>query len=115
MPFHRCGISASISAVAERRAVGRAPLVEHEVGRWFVVGEHDRERAEFLVEALEQGVDLVLELLGDHDLVAVPGVWQLGGRQRLRQLRSLIEVPRREVVVHLDDARIVRIEVERFT
>ena len=43
--------------VAQRVPVGDRPLVEIERRERFVVGQHDRERAEFFVEPLEQGVD----------------------------------------------------------
>ena len=114
MSFQRCGISASIS---ESLSVFRSAS-DHSsrlnVGERFVVGEHDRERAEFFVEPLEQGVDRLLDRLGDDQLVAVPRVREFGGGERLGQLGALVEVPRLEVVVDLDLVGVVRVEVDRL-
>ena len=76
------------------------------------VAEDDRERAELLVEAGEQGVGAGLELLGHDQLVAGPRVGDVLVGERCRQLGALFEVPRRDVVVHLDCVRIVGVPIE---
>ena len=84
------------------------------VGERFVVGQDDRERAEFLVEPLEQRVDRLLDRFGDDQLVTVPRMREFGGGERLGQLGALVEVPRLEVVVDLHLVGVVRVEVDRF-
>ena len=114
--FQRCGISASISASLNVVRSAVAPLVEHEVGR---PARRRRARSgtgrSSSSKRSNSASISASNCLGDDDLVAVPRMRQLGGRKRLGEFGPLVEVPRREVVVDLDDGRIVGIEVERFT
>ena len=100
--------------IGEDGPIGGGPFVEAELGRLGAILERDRERPEDLVELVEERVDLGLDQLGDDDLVTLPCVGELGFGQRLGQLRSLIEVPGRHVIVDLDDLGVVGVEVDRL-
>ena len=112
VPSQRCGTSASTSAWVSvwRSPGGHSSSPNSTPG--VVVGEGDRERAEHLLEAVEQVVGVGLQLLGHDELVAVPDVGDVGLGERLGQLGTLVERPRRHVVVHLDGVRIVGVPVE---
>jgi hypothetical protein len=101
--------------VDERRAeqveIAGRPLVEKELGGGLVVDEHDRERADLLLDLREQSVGRGLGGLGDDQLLAVPPVRDAGLDERLGQLGTLVDRPAGEVVVDLHHVGVGRVEV----
>ena len=73
--------------LGQRLAVARRPLVEPVLDARVVLVEGDGERAEQLLEAGEQLVDVGLQLLGHDDLVALPHVGDVGLGERLGSAR----------------------------
>ena len=112
VPSQRCGTSASTSAPVNvrRSASGHSSRPNSTPGS--SAASTDGERTEQLLEPGEHLVDLLLELLGYDDLVAVPHVGDLGLGERLGQLGPLVDRPAGHVVVDLDGLRIVGVPVE---
>ena len=77
-----------------------------------VVEQRHGERTDLTLELVEQGVDVVLDLLGDDQLVALPDVRDTALGECLGQLGALLEGPAGEVVVDLDLVGVVGVEVD---
>ncbi len=79
-----------------------------ELGARLTRGEHHRERTEFVLESVEDGVDGLLVGFGDEQFGPTPGMREPLVGQRLGEGRDLVGVPAVEVVMDDDRVGIVR-------